>query len=130
MELKQTEAWHRHQMATTERVQADVGRFTRPVMRAMGVCSVAYLASWGLVWVCGAEARAPVVAVAGLSGLVVAMGAPAFALAVGVEGYFRQRLRAMQYGRKRAESCLMVARRGACSEPRSGHRCRAQRTFS
>ncbi len=99
MELKQTEAWQRHQMATTERMQADVGRYTRPVMRVMGVCSLAYLASWGLVWAVEADGRAPVVAVAGLSGVVVVLGAPAFALAVGVEGYFRQRLRAMQYGR-------------------------------
>lgn len=99
MELKQTEAWQRHQMATTERMQADVGRYTRPVMRVMGVCSVAYLASWGLVGASGTDVGAPMVAVAGLSGLVLVLGAPAYALAVGVEGYFRQRLRAMQYGR-------------------------------
>lgn len=102
MELKQTDAWQRHQMATMERMQAEVGRYTRPVMRVMGVCSVAYLASWGMVGASGTDGGAAVAAVAGLSGLVVALGAPAFALAVGVEGYFRQRLRAMQYGRKRA----------------------------
>lgn len=95
MELKQTEAWQRHQMATTERMQADVGRYTRPVMRGMGVCSLAYLASWGLVWASGADAGAQVVAVAGLSGLAVVLGGPAFALAVGVERYFRRRLRAV-----------------------------------
>lgn len=100
MELKQTEAWQRHQMATTERMQAEVGRYTQPVMRAMGVCSLAYLASWGLMWVFGAEGRAPVVAVAGLSGVVVVLGAPAFALAVGVEGYFRRRMRGVQCGGK------------------------------
>lgn len=97
MELKQTEAWQRHQMATTERMQAEVGRFTRPVMRVMGLCSLAYLASWGLVWASGADGSA-VVAVAGVSGSVVVLGAPAFALAAGLEGHFRQKLRAMQYG--------------------------------
>ena len=99
MELKQTQAWQRHQMATMERMQADVGRYTRPVMRVMGVCSLAYLTSWGLVWTLGTDGGTAVVAVAGLSGVVVVLGAPAFALAVGVEGYFRRRLRAMQYGR-------------------------------
>lgn len=98
MELKQTEAWQRHQMATMERMQADVGRYTRPVMRVMGVCSLAYLVSWGMVWAVGADGGAPVVAVTGLSGLVVVLGTPAFALAVGVEGHFRRRLRGVPCG--------------------------------
>ena len=90
MEIEKSDAWQRHQMATVERMQRDLARYTHPVIRAVGLCGVAYLASWVVVMVLGAGAGAMVV-VAALSATVVVLGAPAFALAVGVEQYFRGR---------------------------------------
>ena len=73
---------------------ADTGgpsTLTHPVIRGVGLCGVAYLASWVVAIVLGAGAGAMVV-VAAVSATVVVLGAPAFALAVGVEQYFRGRV--------------------------------------
>ncbi len=96
MNLKQPEAWQRHQMATTERMQADIGRYTRPVMSVMAIFSLAYLLTWGplcLFWEVDSMPWLPLLTAA-FSGLVVAMTFPAFALAVGIERYFHRRLTA------------------------------------
>ena len=71
MEIEKNDAWQRHQLATVERMQRDLACLTHPVIRAVGLCGVAYLASWAVVMV---------------------LGAAAFVLAVGVEQYFRGRL--------------------------------------
>ena len=89
MEIEKSDAWLRHQMAMVERMQRDLARLTHPVIRTVGLCGVAYLASC-VVMVLGAGAGAMVV-VAAVSAAVVVLGAPAFALAVGVEQYFRGR---------------------------------------
>jgi len=91
MEIEKSDAWKRHQLATVERMQRDLARWTHPVIRAVGLCGVAYLASWAVVMALGAAAGAMVV-VAAVSAAVLVLGAPAFALAVGVERYFRGRL--------------------------------------
>ncbi|PWE33423.1 hypothetical protein DDZ14_04270 [Maritimibacter sp. 55A14] len=96
MDLRQPEAWQRHQLATTERMQADIGRYTRPVMNIMGTVSLVYLLTWGplcVFWEVGNMPWLPLLTTA-LSGLVVAMTFPAFALAVGIERYFHHRLKA------------------------------------
>jgi len=90
MEIEKSDAWKRHQLATVERMQRDVARLTHPVIRAVGLCGVAYLVSWAVVMVFGAAAGAMVV-VAAVSAAVLVLGASAFALAVGVERYFRRR---------------------------------------
>ena len=91
MEIEKSVAWQRHQLATVERMQRDLARYTHPVIRAVGLCGVGYLASWAVVIVLGAGAGAMVV-VAAVSAGALALGAPAFALAVGVERYLRGRL--------------------------------------
>ncbi|MBN7786958.1 hypothetical protein JYP51_18680 [Ponticoccus gilvus] len=91
MEIEKSEAWQRHQLATVERIQRNLARLTHPVIRAVGMCGVAYLASWAAVMVLGAEAMAMVV-VAAVAAVVLVLSAPAFALAVGIERYFRGRL--------------------------------------
>ncbi|WP_373355917.1 hypothetical protein [Pseudoroseicyclus sp. CXY001] len=90
MEIEKSVAWQRHQLATVERMQRDLARYTHPVIRAVGMCGVAYLASWTVVMVPGADAGAMVV-VAAVSAAALVLGAPAFALAVGVERHFRGR---------------------------------------
>lgn len=94
MEIKQSQTWQRHQLAATERMQAEVGRYTRPVMSLMSIGSLVYLMTWGPVWILGAENTTwlPLL-VAALSACAMAIAAPAFALAVGIEGYFKRRLR-------------------------------------
>jgi hypothetical protein len=93
MELEKSDAWRRHQRATVERMHKDLARYTHPVIRGVGLFGVAYLASWAAIIVLGAGAVSmPVAMVAALSGAVVVLGAPAFALAVGVERYVRGRL--------------------------------------
>lgn len=91
MEIEKSDAWQRHQLATVERMQRDLARWTHPVIRAVGLCGVAYLASWATVMLLGAEAMA-MMAVVAVSAAVLVLGAPAFALAVGVERYLRGRL--------------------------------------
>lgn len=91
MEIEKSDAWQRQQLATVERMERDLARYTHPVMRAVGLCGVAYLASWAVVMVLGVAAGAMVV-VAAVSAAVLVLGAPAFALAVGVERYARGRL--------------------------------------
>lgn len=91
MEIEKSDAWQRHQMATVERMQRDLARYTHPVIRAVGLCGVAYLASWAVVMVLGAAAGAMVV-VAAVSAAALVLVAPAFVLAVGVERYFRGRV--------------------------------------
>lgn len=91
MEIEKSDAWQRHQLATVERMQRDLARLTHPVIRAVGLCGVAYLASWATVMLFGAEAMA-MMAVVAVSAAVLVLGAPAFALAVGVERYLRGRL--------------------------------------
>lgn len=91
MEIEKSDAWQRHQMATVERMQRDLARYTHPVIRAVGLCGVAYLASWAAVMVMGAAAGATVV-VAAVSAAALVLGAPAFVLAIGVERYARGRL--------------------------------------
>lgn len=93
MEHKKSEMWRRHQMAVVERMQKDLARYTHLVIRAMGLYAVVYLASWVAILMPGPDGvSTPVALVAGLSAMVVALGAPAFALAVGVERYLRGRL--------------------------------------
>ncbi len=91
MKIEKSDVWQRHQLATLERMQRDLARWTHPVIRAVGLCGVAYLASWAVVMVLGAGAGAMVV-VAAVSAAVLMLGAPAFVLAVGVERYARGRL--------------------------------------
>lgn len=91
MEIEKSDAWQRHQLATVERMQRDLARLTHPVIRAIGLCGVAYLVSWAVVMVLGAGAGAMVV-VAVMSAAALVLGTPAFALAVAVERYFRGRL--------------------------------------
>ncbi|MFD1913357.1 hypothetical protein [Halodurantibacterium flavum] len=91
MEIEKSDAWQRHQLATLERMQRDLARYTHPVIRVVGLCGVAYLASWAVVMVLGAAAGAMAV-VAAVSAAVLVLGAPAFALAVGMERYFRGRV--------------------------------------
>lgn len=91
MEIEKSNAWQRHQLATVERMQRDLARLTHPVIRAVGLCGVAYLASWAVVIVLGAGAGAMVV-VAAVSAAVLVLSTPAFALAALVERYFRRRL--------------------------------------
>lgn len=89
MEIEKSDAWQRHQLATAERMQRDLARLTHPLIRGVGMCGVAYLASWAMVLGAGAGTMAVVAAVAAV---VLVLSAPAFALAVGVERYFRGRL--------------------------------------
>ena len=91
MEIEKSDAWQRHQLATMERMQRDLARYTHPVIRVVGLCGVAYLASWAVVMVLGAGTGAMVV-VAAVSAAALVLGAPAFVLAVGVERYARGRL--------------------------------------
>ena len=91
LEIEKSDAWRRHQLATVERMQRDLARLTHPVIRAVGLCGVAYLASWVVMMVLGAAAGAMLV-VAAVSAVVLVLGAPAFVLAVGVERYLRGRL--------------------------------------
>lgn len=98
MDLRQPEAWRRHQLATTERMQADIGRYTRPVMSTMGTSSLVYLMTWGPLIAFWGEGNMPWLAVlaAVLSACIITLTAPAFALAVGIESYFCRRLRILQ----------------------------------
>ena len=41
MEIEKSDAWQRHQLATVERMQRDLARWTHPVIRAVGLCGVA-----------------------------------------------------------------------------------------
>lgn len=91
MEIEKSDAWQRHQLAAVERMQRDLARYTHPVIHVVGLCGVAYLASWAVVMVLGAGAGA-IVVMAALSAAVLVLGAPAFALAVGIERYLRGRL--------------------------------------
>ncbi|WP_377400776.1 hypothetical protein [Plastorhodobacter daqingensis] len=91
MKIEKSDVWQRHQLAAVESMQRDLARYTHPVIRAVGLCGVAYLASWAVVLVLGSGAGAMVV-VAAVSAAVLVLGAPAFALAVWVERYLRRRL--------------------------------------
>lgn len=91
MEIEKSDAWQRHQLAAIERMQRDLARWTHLVIRAVGLCGVAYLASWAVVIVLGASAGATV-AVAAVSAAALVLGAPAFVLAMAVERCFRGRL--------------------------------------
>ncbi|WP_422002693.1 hypothetical protein [Roseovarius mucosus] len=90
MEIEKSDAWQQHQMATVERMQRDLARLTHPVIRAVGLCGVAYLASWATVMLLGAAAGSMLV-VAAVSAAALVLGAPAFVMAVGVERYLRGR---------------------------------------
>lgn len=92
MELEKSDVWRRHQLAVMERMHLDTTRYTHPVIR--GLCGVAYLASWAAIVVLGPDGgvTVPVALVAGLSAMVVVLGAPAFVLAVGVERVLCSRL--------------------------------------
>lgn len=95
MNLRQSEVWQRHQLAITERMQTDIGRYTRPVISIMGVSSMTYLMTWWPLvafWEAGDMPWPPLAAVA-LSAVILTLTAPAFALAVGIESYFCRRLR-------------------------------------
>ncbi len=91
MEIEKSDAWKRHQLAAAERMQRDLARLTHPVIRAVGLCGVAYLVSWAVVIVMGAGSGAMVVVAAVSAGALVLV-APAFVLAVAVERYVRGRL--------------------------------------
>ncbi len=98
MDLRQPETWQRHQLATTERMQADISRYTRPVISAMGISSLSYIATWGPLvtfWDVNGMPWLLLLAVA-LSASIVTLTAPAFALAVGIESYFTRRLRILK----------------------------------
>ncbi|SPH20354.1 hypothetical protein ASD8599_01090 [Ascidiaceihabitans donghaensis] len=98
MNLRQPEAWQRHQLAATERMQADIARYTRPVMNITCTCSLFYLMTWGPLcafWVAGEMPWLPMIGVA-ISGIVIALSFPAFALALGIEQYFCHRLRKLR----------------------------------
>ncbi len=74
-------------------MQRDLARYIHLVIRAVGLCGVAYLASWAVVMAIGSEAVSMLMAwVAALAAAGVVLGSPAFALAVGVERYLRGRL--------------------------------------
>lgn len=93
IELEKSDAWQRHQLAAVERMQRDLARYTHPVIRAVGLCGVAYLASWAALMLLGTGGESmPAAMVAAFSAVVVVLGAPAFALAVGVERHLRGRL--------------------------------------
>lgn len=94
IEIEKSDVWQRHQLATVERMQRDLARFTHPVMRFVALCGVAYLASWAVVMVWGVGTGAMVLVVT-LAAVVLVLGALAFALAVGVERFFRGRLERM-----------------------------------
>jgi hypothetical protein len=84
MEIEKRDAWQRHQLATVERVQKDLSRYTHPVISAMGLCGVAYMVSWAAVLVLGTGVVSmPAAVIAALTGSVVVLGAPALSLAVG-----------------------------------------------
>lgn len=96
MDLRRPEAWQRHQMAAIERMQTDIGRYTRPLMSVTATSSMAYLLTWGPLcafWEVGNMPWLPLLTAA-CSGLIVAITFPAFALALGIEGYFHRRLKA------------------------------------
>lgn len=98
MNVMQSEAWQRHQLATTERMQADIGRYTRPIISTMGFSSLAYLLTWGPLvafWGAGNMPWLPLMTAA-LSACIMTLITPAFALAVAVESYFIRRLRFIQ----------------------------------
>jgi len=90
MEIEKSDAWQRHQLATVERMQRDLARLTHPVIRVVGLCGVAYMASWAVLVFKG-DAGAMVVVTA-VAAAVLVLVAPAFALAVGVERYLRGRV--------------------------------------
>ena len=98
MDLRQPESWQRHQLAATERMQTDIGRYTRPVISIMGISSLVYLMTWGPLvtfWGAGNMPWLPLLTAA-LSACVTTLVAPAFALAVGIESYFCRRLRLLE----------------------------------
>lgn len=98
MDLRQPETWQRHQLAAIERMQADIGRYTRPVMSIMGISSMAYLMTWWPLvtfWKAGDMPWPPLIAVV-FCACVITLTAPAFALAIGVESYFCRRLRKLE----------------------------------
>lgn len=94
MKMSQPETWQRHQLAAAERIQADVARFTRPVMNITTIFSLVYLMTWGPLFAFGTVGSMPLVPLltAAVSGCVIALSMPAFALAIGIETYFRHRL--------------------------------------
>ncbi|WP_299984893.1 hypothetical protein [uncultured Ruegeria sp.] len=98
MKMSQPETWQRHQLASAERMQADIARFTRPVMNITTVFSLIYLVTWGPLFALGTVDSMPLISLltAALSGCVIALSMPAFALAIGIESYFARRLRALQ----------------------------------
>lgn len=98
MNLKQSKSWQRHQLAAVERMQADIGRYTRPVISIMGISSLAYLMTWGPLvafWGAGDMPWLPLMT-AGLCACLITLIAPVFALAVSLEHYFRRRLRLLE----------------------------------
>lgn len=98
MDFKQSKSWQRHQLAAVERMQADIGRYTRPVISIMGISSLAYLMTWGPLvafWGAGDMPWLPLLT-AGLCACLIALTAPVFALAMGVEHYFHRRLRDLE----------------------------------
>ena len=94
MEFRQSGTWQRHQLAAIERMQIDIGRLTRPVMSLTGTFSLVYLLTWCPLYLGLSAEELPLIylVLAGISGMVVAMIFPSFALAVAIEGYFYRRL--------------------------------------
>lgn len=87
MELKPHDAWLRHQLAATERMQAEIGRDTRPVMTIADTNSSSYVMTWRPLCVLWSEANMPWLPplVAALPACIIALTAPTVALAVGTE---------------------------------------------
>lgn len=98
MDLRQPEAWQRHQLVAIERMQADISRYTRPVISIMGISSMAYLITWWPLvtfWEAGDMPWLPLITVV-FCACIITLTAPAFALAIGVESYFCRRLRKLE----------------------------------
>lgn len=95
MDFTHTKTWQCHQLASTEKMQREITRFTRPVLIAAAAVSLAYLAIWALVynfWDAGILPGLLPLAAA-VTGFAVVILFPAFALALGIEQYFEKRLR-------------------------------------
>lgn len=95
MNLTVTKAWKSHQLATTEKIQRDIFRFTHPLLFISAVTSLTYLTIWTLVYCFWEAGFLPDVLplVAAGAGLAVVLLFPAFVLALRVERAIENQLR-------------------------------------
>lgn len=98
MDFQSTKAWNMHQLAATENMQLGIERMTRPIVTMTGVSAMAYLVTWGPLWTFWNVETMPMLplVVAILSALVLTLSIPAFVLAIAVESYIENRLKAAQ----------------------------------